>query len=363
MPRNIDDRLTRLKDRRTDADVIEKAFLSEKYENRTQDKATRYALGAMQEVEPRYIEISVEEAEKVERNLREGLDAESLKPDFRLQGSVPLNVHVRGVSDVDLLVVEGLYLKCATVTSNSRAAYSDYTGRGSVLDDVLHLRRKSEEVLERRFWGATVDKTPAKSIQLSGGGFRRKVDVVPSNWYDSEEYQRTLEETHRGIDIINKYTRQSIRNYPFMYIKEINSKDFLTDGGAKMAIRLVKNIRNDAENEIGLSSYDIGSLIYNCPYNYITSHPGADLKILSGVDQWFSELAADQYRTMNLNSPDGTRKVIDSQDKWNAVLKMADEINELAREVELEVIGPLMVHTLDKMQRRQRMGDKYIPLY
>jgi hypothetical protein len=42
---------------------------------------------------------------------------------------------------------------------------------------------------------------------------------------------------------------------------------------------------------------------------------------------------------------------------------MADEINELAREVELEVIGPLMVHTLDKMQRRQRMGDKYIPLY
>lgn len=43
-------------------------------------------------------------------------------------------------------------------------------------------------MLERRFWGAKVDKTPAKSIALSEGAFRRKVDVVPANWLDTATY-------------------------------------------------------------------------------------------------------------------------------------------------------------------------------
>lgn len=170
MPRNFDDRLARLRMRRMDDQniVLNSQGFGEAYEKRATSKATKYALGAMQEVDPRSTQISHEEAEKVERNLKEGLSSEGLYPAFRLQGSVPLNVHIRGVSDVDLLVIEGVCLH-RQYCEGSLKSYLPYSGVGSVADDVLLLRAKSEEVLERRFWGATVDKTPAKSIQLSDG--------------------------------------------------------------------------------------------------------------------------------------------------------------------------------------------------
>ncbi len=124
MPRNFDERLARLRTRRMDDQntVLASRGFGESYEKRSANKATKYVLGAMQEVDPRSTQISHEEAQKVERNLKEGLEAEGLFPNFRLQGSVPLNVHIRGVSDVDLLVIEGCYLRYESC-EGSRKSY------------------------------------------------------------------------------------------------------------------------------------------------------------------------------------------------------------------------------------------------
>ena len=363
MPRSFDERLARLRSRRMDNQnvVLNSQGFGEAYEKRTSNKATRYALGAMQEVDPRSTEISLEEAEKVERNLTDGLKPEGLYPDFRLQGSVPLNVHIRGASDVDLLVIEGLYLR-RHPCEGSLKSYSTYSGRGELVDDVLYLRAKSEVVLDRRFWGATVDKTPAKSIQLSDGAFRRKVDVVPANWLDTAMYQRTLVEAQRGVQIANKYTREHISNYPFLYISEVHSKARQTNEGARMGIRLAKNVKNDAEADIELSSYDIGSLIYHCPDSYITHLVARDLMILSGVERWFDELSRDYARASSLMTPDGTRRVLDDDAKWDGLLKLSSELTELAKSVERELASPYDYVPVDSETLRKRLNDNSIPL-
>ncbi len=230
------------------------------------------------------------------------------------------------------------------------------------MDDVLFLRSKSEEILERRFWGATVDKSPAKSIQLSDGAFRRKVDVVPSNWLDTVNYQRTLVDAHRGIQIVNKYTREHISNYPFVYIAEITSKARQTNEGARMGIRLAKNVKNDAEAEIALSSYDIGSLIYHCPNHYVTHLVARDLMILSGVERWFDELSRDRVRATSLMTPDGTRRILDGTAKWEGLLKLSSELTDLAQAVERELASPYDYAPPDRDTLRKRLNDNAIPL-
>ena len=116
MAKNIDARLSQLQSRRSGTDrlgrlaldaqseVLAKSFLEEDWQKRARTQPyTRYALGAMQEVGPDYTRISIETAQRVGRQLNQALTAAGFSIDFRLQGSVPLNVHIRGVSDVDLL--------------------------------------------------------------------------------------------------------------------------------------------------------------------------------------------------------------------------------------------------------------------
>ncbi|WP_260683583.1 hypothetical protein [Rhizobium laguerreae] len=127
MARDIGKRLNQLHTRRTGvdrlgrvaqdtaADVLKKSYLEESWQKRAKDQPyTRYCLGAMQEVDQDYTRISLETAERVGKQLLEGLQAANIPVDFRLQGSVPLNVHIRGVSDVDLLTLETSFLLYAT---------------------------------------------------------------------------------------------------------------------------------------------------------------------------------------------------------------------------------------------------------
>jgi len=363
MPYTLDERLARLRQRRHDP-VLQEALLkksttgfTEAYQKRAANTATRYVLGAMQEVDPRSTEISNEESNKVQSTLRDGLKHHSLFPDFRQQGSVPLNVHIYGASDVDLLVIEGAYLQVQPC-ANSKKTYAPYTGRGTLVDDVLHLREKSVDVLESRYWGAKVDSKPAKSIELSEGGFRRKVDVVPSHWFDNAEYQQTLNEVFRGVTLVNRLTREKIRNYPFLYMACININNQKTAGGTKMSIRLVKNIKNDSSKDIELSSYDIGALIYNCPQAYIQYSPSHDLHILTGTERWFYELSQNKQMAMLLDTPDHTRKIIDSEEKWISLCLMAKELADLSAQVAHET-APLY---FDQQQIRNHLQGRMIPM-
>lgn len=359
----IDERLSRLKSRRMDAsnDALKNRAFVESFEHRTQNKATKYALGAMQEVDRRSTEISHEEALKVENALSERLTKHGLKPLFRLQGSVPMNTHIRGVSDVDLLEIHGRFFTYA----RGGVAAASYGGTGpgvSVVQEVLNMRSISEDELNTHFWAATVDRTNAKSIQLSDGGFRRKVDVVPSNWFDSADYQLHKNEIFRGVTVVDKFTRETTDNYPFLFAHHIDQKGQATNDGAKMAIRLLKNLKSDSDDDIELSSYDIASLMFHCPEHLILRQVARDLSILSGTESWLSSLCEARQFTEGLMTPDGTRKIVDKPGKWEGLGLLSRNLTDLSREVDREIAGPYVFGNRELGDIRKNLNDSQIPL-
>lgn len=351
MPRDINTRLSNLDSRRKGIDPIgrtrvgaafaqdmmAKSIIQESWQKRaTAQPFTRYALGAMQAVDAAYTQKSKDEAERVAKQLREGLP---ISVETRLQGSVPLDVHIRGVSDVDLLVLRTDFRTYANAGVRSRAGLYTSPSTRTSLQVLLELRREAETLLQRRFWGAEVNCAGGKAIALSGGSLERPVDVVPSHWDDTIAYQASLVEHDRGITIVDKKIPKTLDNLPFTHIKRVHDRDAAYFGGLKKAIRLVKNVKNDAESEAvaaGLPSFDIAALLYHADKTYLTAGGVNELYILLEAQRFLDWCYAHKEEARALLTPDGSRRILDSDAKFAAVLTISCELDDLARQVAKE---------------------------
>lgn len=375
MARDIQKRLSQLRSRRAGTDrltrlgydsqleLLSKSIqLEESWQKRAQKPYTRYALGAMQEVGPEYTRISLETAERVGKQLESRLSAAGFVVEFRLQGSVPLNTHIRGVSDVDLLNLDKDFLTYATAGARSRAGlYGNPSTRTSI--EVLKvLRSKSEQILKDAFPAATVDTSGGKAINVSGGSLARPVDVIPSHWHDTMDYQASYDETDRAVTILNKKVPETIGNLPFVHIKRINGQDSLAFGGLKKAIRLCKNVKNDAEEEgksIGLSSYDIAGVMYHADLGGLRAGLVYELAILVETQRYLDWLYHNPSEAQKLIVPDGTRRVFDTADRLSGLLTLSSELDDLLKEVAKEQ-GNLTFEPI-LPDARKILANVYIP--
>ncbi|MBO9722985.1 MAG: hypothetical protein J7530_01285 [Novosphingobium sp.] len=345
MARDINDRLTQLDRRRkgTDRlnfvandsqfDVVQKSLLTEAYAKRTDKPYTKYALGAMQEVGPAYTQISLDTAERVGNQLKNNL---AIPVSFRIQGSVRLNVHIRGVSDVDLLALDDRFLTYAT---NGCRAHTYSPSSLNSLSCLQELRGQSEKVLVAAYPKATVDCSGGKSIALSGGSLARPVDVVPSHWNDRVEYQASQQEHDRAVAILNKHVPETIINLPFLHIKLINDRDSAALGSVKKAIRLVKNVKNDAEHAVvasKLSSFDIAALMYHADQNALRLGGVYELAILAETQRFFDWCYYNKDQAKLFKTPDRTRFILNSEEKILALNTISVELDNLASEVAIE---------------------------
>jgi len=352
MPRDINRRIDQLRTRRIGTDrlgrlneeaqysVLAKSLTQEAWQKRAAAKPyTRYGLGAMQEVDADYTRISIETAERVSRQLYTGLTATGFSVDFRLQGSVPLNVHIRGVSDVDLLNLDTSFFTYATDGSRSLAGmYTNPTSQTSigVLSD---LRREAEKILKSNYPTATVDTSGGKAISISGGSLARPVDVVPSHWHDTIGYQRSGQEHDRGIAILNKKVPETVNNLPFLHIKRIGDCDDSALGGLRKAIRLCKNVKADANEDgqgITLPSFDIAATMYHADLSALRNGAVYELAILAETQRHLDALARNLSHAGTLMVPDGSRRIFDTSEKMEGLVKLSVEMNDLAREVAKE---------------------------
>lgn len=326
---------------------LRKSF--EAYESRGQTDTVRYALGAMQEVDPEYTKNSYEEGDRVKDALQSGLTAADIEATFDYQGSVPLNVHIRGVSDIDLLVLDDRIL---TYDQNGlRSARGGYTPVSrSVTSYMTELRRECESILVRRYYAAEVDTSGAKAINVSGGSLRRKVDVVPSHWHDTIAYQESGQKYDRNIKVLDKYTLETIPNSPFLHMKRINDKDALSQGGAKKVIRFLKNLKNDSDREIALSSYDIASLVWHFDTLALTQPNYRELVLVAVAQQHLAQFARNRSSTEALWTPDSSRRIIDEPGKFDALVRLAAEVDAIAAVIAGEV-SPYLPLTPDRIQK------------
>ncbi|WP_152048818.1 nucleotidyltransferase family protein [Aureimonas psammosilenae] len=348
MARDIGKRLSSLKTRRrgtdrlgriatdTASDIYAKRDLTERYEQLADGKPyTRYALGSMQQVDPDYTRIGIEEATRVGNQLNKQLPSEGVAVAFELQGSVPCNIHIRGVSDVDLLV-----LRTEFVTYDSTPGLNSYTSTNyTPLAALRQLRTSSERILKSSFPKADVDTTGAKAIAISGGSLRRPVDVVPSHWHDTADYQRTYDKDDRGVKILDNKQGVTLLNMPFRHIKLVTTHDIHALYGLKKAIRLCKHVKNDAIEEgrtINYSSFDLASTLWHANMNAFAAGYKNELAILIEARRFMDELYHNVDKAKSLLVPDGSRKIFDAEAKIEGMKIMSYELDDLAKEVAFE---------------------------
>ncbi|MFZ1246371.1 MAG: hypothetical protein WAR41_15015 [Azonexus sp.] len=347
MATDFSSRLSRVNARRngTGVAVLNKSFsfsedsllldsVTQGYQNKTKSKSFQYALVSMQEVDAKYTAISYREAERVAKQLDSGLLRNGKVVTVELQGSLPLNVHLRRVSDVDMLVWPLNFF----VYDIYGVAASSYTASASnAVSEISTLRSESCTVLRSAFPAARVDDSGAKCIRMSEGSLLREIDVVPSVLYRTEAYQRSSNDDDRGVQIYDKKKYALVTNFPFKVRALINAKEARTGGGCKKAIRLLKNMKEDADSTIALSSFDIMSLVYAMQDFDLVHQSYYEGRIVASLQNWFFTLAHNESQLRTLDAVDGSRKIVQSAADVVAVTQMSEELNMLVLRIAQEL--------------------------
>ena len=322
----------------------------ESYENLKESNSIKYTIGAMAPVSKRSTEISFEEGTRVAENLMKNLSSKGISSSHRFQGSVALDIHIEGHSDVDVLIIKQ---DIVLVPKAYIHTYSESLDKRSMEDIIKELRIESESILTNNFPKANVDIKSNKSISLEGGSLKRKVDIVPSCWNDTAEYQKTGDESDRGIHIYHKENHQLIFNQPFKHMKLIEKKDTLYNGNLKMVIRLMKNMIADMPDykkrkAKKLSSFDLASIAYYMN-SYLDVPFNMRIALVEKLKLHLNKLVQDKTLRDSLDVPDGSRKIFNIEDydeKVEALNILKSEILDLSIAI-FNDIKPLYVNQFD----------------
>ena len=336
---NYSERLNKMRERRTLPMIMKAASFGsrelaqdrrmvESYQRRDSREKFQYALGAMEPIDHDYTRICLEEADRVTNHLS------CLPVTFELQGSVPLNIHIRTSSDIDVLTLHTEFL---TYSSGGQLAgkYGEYRGEEPV-DRLARLRIDCERILVSKFPAAKVDTSGAKAISLSGGSLQRKVDIVPAHWHDSLAYQISRAKHDREVRVLDKINGVPLPNSPFLHIKKINDKDVVTNGGAKKVIRLLKTLRRDCGKNTKLSSYDIASLVWHLQDTSLNKPADQELALLGEALWAMNYWVANPLAARELKTPDNSRKILDSTVKQDDLAIIRDELQTLSIDIAKE---------------------------
>ena len=341
---NFENRLKSLKDRRQG--TRERALLEnnaqaydlkdyrsvEAYEGLTESDAVKYAIGAMAAVNHDSTRISIEEGERVADTLISMLATEGVSVTKEMQGSVALDIHIEGYSDVDMLMLkEDIVLVQTPKVDGTPVSCSDPR---SMEDMVKEIRVLSEDKLTSRYHAAHVDCSNNKSIALSGGSLKRKVDVVPACWHHTHDYQRTGQKHDKAVRIYHKGKHTLEGNQPFLHMKRVNDKDSHYSGNLKKVARLLKNIVADmpaAKKRVAkqLSSYDIVAIAYNMN-DYLDCPEYMSLTLVEKTRAYLSLLKGTEDYRNSIETPDGGRKVFNEVGKVDALEIITKEVEDLA---------------------------------
>lgn len=310
-------RVDKLRARRIDPQMHLAKAVNEVYERLAEDDAVRYAVGAMQPIDPEYTRNTFAESDRVQGQLVTGYDAVSRTVEFEHQGSVTSDTHIKAHSDIDLLVIETRFI------SLERPLQPSSPYKGDALQDLLELRNIAEDTLITAYPKATVDCSGSKAVALSGGSLRRKIDVVFASWLETPEYQAGHGAHFRGVRVLDRDARKRIDNKPFLHNAHLEERDRSEAGNLRKVIRLLKSLKYDSDQPVSFSSYDIASVAWASPQNYWVAPYGQELLLVERAVKWLDYLSQEQAYASTLSVPNGTRKIFCEE---GATFKGLDEL-------------------------------------
>lgn len=314
-------------------DNITKAFsVTESFKKKTYGESTTYALEAMEPISDSYTQNTYKAVDRIKAQLEPGLKEYGIDVEFRYQGSVPTNTHIKLYSDIDLLTIHGAFFTL------QRPQEPKEPYEGDPLEDLKNLRRKTFRILDTVYTSCDIDDTGSKCISISGGSLNRKVDIIASNWYNALIYADNPDEANRGIQILDRDKNQRIVNFPFLHIYWINEKDKRVNGNEKRMIRLLKSLKADADEEIKVSSYDIASLVYRMDDSSLLVTGLERLKLLKNTNDFLLKVINDSTFRDSLSVANGTRKIFTfGGASVSEVAKLQKELQDLIIEIAREI--------------------------
>lgn len=289
--------------------------------------AVRYTVGAMARVDPRYTEITYEQGDRVKNHLNRALHAEDAACEFEYQGSVTTDTHIKSHSDIDLLVIT----KRFNTLEPPQKPTHPYSG--DPIDDLKGIRSVSCDCLKSAFPKAEIQSEGAKSVTVSGGSLQRKIDIVPANWYNTNQYAQTQAKRFRAIQILDVKSGERLKNMPFLHNYLILARDEHTGGGLRKVIRLMKSLKYDSES-ISLSSYDLASIGYHMPETQLMTNFGDEIALLARLKTYLDGLVINPSQRKEMLVPDGSRKVFaPGHATLQGLDELRDEIDDLVEAV------------------------------
>lgn len=172
---------------------------------------------------------------------------------------------------------------------------------------------------------------------MSGGSLARKIDIVPSCWHDSHDYQRSGQQYDRSVRIYDKEKHEFIENKPFLHIKKVDDKDHSYGGNLKKVVRLMKNIvadMPDYKKKVAkkLTSFDLTSIAYHMDAQ-LTCPEYFPLLLVHKLDLWLQKLKDDKTLRDSLKSPDEVQSIFNNVEKDDALEILSKEVSDLAASV------------------------------
>ncbi|MEX0704713.1 MAG: hypothetical protein WD069_21625 [Planctomycetales bacterium] len=313
-------------------EVYKASPVYEVYNRLPEDKsAVRYVAGAMARVDPRYTEITYEEGDRIRNQLEKALNAADATCEFEYQGSVASDIHIKSYSDIDLLAITSRFW---TLEPPQRPSHPY---KGDPVRDLKAIRATACEALRKEFPAAEVDDSGAKSVCIAGGSLRRKVDVVPANWFNTNAYAETLAKRFRAVQVLDVKTGERVKNSPFLHNYLIQQRDAATRGGLRKVIRLMKSLKYDS-GRVNLTSYDLTAIGYNMPEDELVTAPGEEVALLSRLKQYLDDVVANEEFRREMLTPDNSRKVFADGHATLAALQMLQyEVNDLVDAVRYDL--------------------------
>jgi hypothetical protein len=295
-------------------------------------------------IDAKYTARLEEQGERVINQLTKRLALDYPLLEFRRQGSVSNKTHIRYYSDVDVLVIIDKYVTL-TLEHPQKPAFP-YTG--NPIDDLTKLRADCVRELTGAFPKVEIDNSGSTCVSLSGGSLICKVDVVPSNWYDTNDYASSKLEHARGIQVFNREEKERKLNRPFLFNHRIDTNDKSRMGLTRMLIRLLKTVKADSEEEgntVDFSSFDICSIVYRMPDDLFKGASNTPLSIEKPLDvvrnllMWLGTTLYEESIKTSVKVVDDSRLIYHSPEKAKGARILFDELHDIYTGAEKEQQG------------------------
>lgn len=294
---DYDRRLINLSTRRFDVNMG-RADLSDSFGKSILPKNLEYLIESMRPIGKKYNDITLQAAENVKKHLERDLDLHFGRA-YRTQGSVMTSTNIKLHSDIDLLTIIDRYHFLEPALCPPQNPYRDSEPE----DDIVALRRQSTRIMKAQY--DEVDDSGHKSISITNKNLRRKVDLVFSFWYHTQEYKDRGDEFYCGIQLYDFPAKRKILDYPFAHLRNVNWKGDQTNDGSRKGIRLIKTLKAD-ESRIQLSSFELTCLVHSIDDSNLYYRNREELKIAIAISGHIGRMLEDSTFRKNIQSPNGT---------------------------------------------------------